>query len=112
MSKSCLVSIKEKALTRPRLDIQSAVVSCRMKNAILEEVTFKVKSVYFWCDSKTVIYYLKNDTTNFAVNIALRANEIRWNSRVKDWDYIPKKLNVADELTTFTSFQNLTNQSR
>ena len=111
MSKSRLVPIKEKALTIPRLDIQSAVVTCRMKNAILE-VTFKVKSVCFWCDSKTVIYYLKNDTTNFGVYIALRVNEIRWNSRVKDWHYIPKKLNVTDELTTFTSFQNLTNQSR
>ena len=31
-------------------------------------------------------------------------------SRVEGWYYVPTKLNVADELTRFTGFQDLTNQ--
>ena len=83
-----------------------------MKNVILDEVKLEIKSVYFWCDSKTVINYLKNETTNFGVYIAHRVNEIRRSSSIEDWYYVPTKLNVADDLTRFIGFQTLTNQSR
>lgn len=45
MSKSRLALSKERVLTISRLELQAAVVACRMENAILEEVTFKVKCV-------------------------------------------------------------------
>ena len=112
MSKSRLAPIKQKTLTVPKLELQAAVVACRMKNVILDEVKLEIKSVYFWCDSKTVINYLKNETTNFGVYIAHRVNEIRRSSSIEDWYYVPTKLNVADDLTRFTGFQTLTNQSR
>ena len=69
MSKSRLAPIKENTLTVPKLELQAAVVACRMKNVILDEVRFGIKSVHFWCGSKTVINYLKNETTNFGVYI-------------------------------------------
>ena len=65
MNKSRLAPIKEITLTMPKLELQAAVVACRMKNFILEEVKFGIKSVYFWCDSKAAINYLKIETKNF-----------------------------------------------
>ena len=112
ISKSHLAPIKQKTLTVPKLELQAAVVACRMKNVILDEVKLGIKSVHFWCDSKTTINYLKNETTNFGVYIAHRVNEIRRSSSIEDWYYVPTKLNVADGLTRFTGFQTLTNQSR
>ena len=103
IGKSCLASIKEKTLTVPKLILKAAVVACRMKNVILNEVKFRIKSAHFWCDSKTVINYLKNETTNFRINIAHRVNEIRRSSSIEDW-YVPGKLNMADDLMRFTGF--------
>ena len=112
MSKSRLAPIKEKTLTVPKIELQAAVVACRMKNVILEKIQLGIKSLHFWCDSKTVINYLKNETTNFGVYIAHRVNEIPRSSNIEDWYYIPTKVNAADDLTRFTGFQTLTSQSR
>ena len=111
MSKSCLAPIKENTLTVPKLELQAAVVACKMKNIILDEVRFGIKSAHFWCDSKTVINCLTNETTNFGVCIAHRVNEIQRSSSMEDW-YMTTKLNVTDDLTRFTGFQTLTNQSQ
>ena len=53
MSESRLAPIKEKTLTVPKLELQAAVVTCRMKNVILDEIKLEIKSVHFWCDSKS-----------------------------------------------------------
>ena len=58
MSKSRLAPIKKKSLTVSKLELQAAVEACRMKNVILDEVKFGIKSVHFWCDSKAVINYI------------------------------------------------------
>ena len=83
-----------------------------MKNVILDEVKFGIKSVHFWCDSKTVINYFKIETTSFGVYIAHRINKIGRSSSIEDWYYVTTKLNIADDSTRFTGFQTLTNQSR
>ena len=48
MSKSCLAPTKEKALRVPKLELQAAVVACRMKSVILDEIKLGIKSVHFW----------------------------------------------------------------
>ena len=62
MSQPRLAPIKEETLTVPKLELQAAVVTCRMKNIIIDEVKFRIKSVHFWYERKTVINYLKNKT--------------------------------------------------
>ena len=60
MNKSRLCQIKETTLAVPKLELQAAVVACRMKNVILDKVKLGTKSVQLWCDPKTVINYLKD----------------------------------------------------
>ena len=89
MSKPRLAPIKEKQLTVPRLELQEAVLACRMKATILEKVKLQVKSVFLWCDSKAVINYINNEKTNFGVFIAHRVNKIRYSSKTEEWFYVP-----------------------
>ena len=89
MSKPRLAPIKEKQLTLPRLELQEAVLACRMKATILEEVKLQVKSVFLWCNSKAVINYINNEKTNFGVFIAHRVNKIRNSSKTEEWFYLP-----------------------
>ena len=84
MSKSRLAPIKEKLLTVPRLELQAAVLVCRMKATILEEVKLQVEAVFLWCDSKTMINYINNEKTNFGVFIAHRVNKIRDSSIISN----------------------------
>ena len=45
-SESRLAPMKEKTLTVPKLKLQAAVVACRMKHVILDEVNFRIKYVH------------------------------------------------------------------
>ena len=47
-----------------------------MRSVIVEETKCELKVVHLWKESKIVISYTKNDTTNFGVFIARCINEI------------------------------------
>ena len=61
---------------------------------------------YLWSDSKTVLNYLRNRNTNFGPYIMRRCNEIRQNTNVEDWNYIPTDLNIADVLSRGILLEN------
>ena len=84
IGKCRLASINEETFTVPKLVLQAAVVACRMKNVILKEVKFGIKSAHFWCDSQTIINYLENETANFGIYIAHRVNKIQRSSSIED----------------------------
>ena len=51
--------MNERQLNVPRLELQAAVLGCRMKSAIVQKTKCKSKAVYLWKDSKIVINYIK-----------------------------------------------------
>ena len=112
MSKTRLAPINEKQLTIPRLELQAAALGCRIRSVIVEETKCEFKAVYLWMDSKIVINYIKNKTTNFGVFIAHRINEIRNNSTVNEWHYVSTRDNIADDLTRYKGFDSLQKASR
>ena len=93
MSKARLAPMKEKQLAIPHLELQAAVLGCRMRSVILEETKCELKVVYLWTDSKIVINYIKNKTS-FGVFIAHRMNEVHKNSTVNEWLYMSTKDNI------------------
>ena len=70
-----------------------------MKNIIWDEVKLEVNSLRFWFDSKIVIKWLKNETTNFDFYTAHLVNENEEISSIEDWHYVATVLNVAYNLT-------------
>ena len=53
--------------------------------------------------------YIKIEKTNFGVFIAYRVNEIRNSCKTEECFYVPTNENIADDLTQYKGFDNLTN---
>ena len=97
MSKSRLAPIRNKTMTISRLELQAAVLASRLKVIIVDELKLNIGSVRLWSGSATVLKYIGNENVNFRQFKMHRANEIRNNSNIQDWRFIPTELNVADD---------------
>ena len=80
----------------PKLELQAAVTVTRIKTKLLEETNFDIERIYFWIDSKTVLKYMYNKKKHLSVYVLHRLDEIRSNSNVTDWNYIPTHHSVSD----------------
>ena len=96
----------------PKLELQAGVIAAPLKTTVMEEINLEIKKVFFWCDSKTVLNYIRNEHSNFGVYVAHRINEILENSSVSQWRYIPSNMNVADDATRGISFKQFGTNSR
>lgn len=99
-----------KPTTVPRLELQAALLAARLAETVLKEHKMLVVQRYFWCDSTTVIHWIKNSTRSYKTFVANRLGEIDELTRADEWRYVPTKLNVADlatrEVFDYSLFQN------
>ena len=98
-------------ITIPRLELEAAVLAVRLKNKILDEIDIKIDSIRFWTDSQITLCYIKNLSRKFSVYIMNRLNEIRVNSNVEEWFFVPGELNPADHCTRYLPFSVLSLKS-
>ena len=101
IAKSRLAPMKEKSLTIPRLELQAAVLAVRLKQTLLEELDLPISEVKLWSDSQIVIKYIKNTSKKFSLFVMNRLNEIRLNSNISEWKYVPGSENPADMCTRY-----------
>ena len=83
-----------------------------MKVAIFNSVTVKINKVFMWSDSKTVLQYIKNENVKYNTYVMHRVIKKKKNTDVSSWNYIPGVLNVADDATRVTKFENLNEHCR
>jgi hypothetical protein len=81
----------------PRLELQAAVLSCRLHRLIEDELDLTISSTYFWSDSMTTLQYIKNTKRRFQVFVANRLNEIHDVSSPSQWNHVPGPVNPADD---------------
>ena len=110
-AKSRLSPLKEKSLSIPRLELQAAVLAVRIKLTMIEQFEFSFNSVSLYSDSKVTLNCISNTSRKFPPFVMNRLNEIRNNSQVTEWKYIPGSLNPADMCTRYRSFQYLSPSS-
>lgn len=96
----------------PRLELDAAVMESRFAKRILDELSITVSKTYFWCDSKTVLGWIKSNTYRNNKFVAFRVAEIQDDDRVGIWRYVPSKLNVAGEATKWIRTPKLEVDSR
>ena len=106
LGKSKIAPMKNKFSTIPRLELQAALLASRIKVTVTQEMDIHMDNVYLWSDLKTVLNYFCNRNTNFGPYIMRRCNEIRQNTNVEDWNYIPTDLNIADVLSRGILLEN------
>ena len=98
-------------VTIARLELQAAVLAVRLKNKILDEIDIEIDRIRFWTDLQITLCYIKKLSRKFSVYIINCLNEIRVNSNVEEWFFIPGKPNPADHCTRYLPFSALSSNS-
>lgn len=94
-----------KCITIPKLEMQAAVIACRLADTIARESRLVINKRFFWTDSQIVLCQIMNNTRNYKVFIANRLGEIDELSQPHEWNYIPTKLNIADKATKINTYK-------
>ncbi|XP_067627808.1 uncharacterized protein [Eurosta solidaginis] len=95
-----------KGMTIPRLELQAAVLGCRLKESLERCHDFRAHSTTFWSDSKTAILWIRFTNRNYKQFVAFRVTEILSFTTANQWRWIPTAFIVADEATrSRTSFE-------
>lgn len=110
VSSKCRVA-PVKYVSVPRLELQAALIGSRLAETLINEHRIKTVKKYMWCDSATVLHWIRNDRRTYKAYIAHRLGEIDEYTQMKDWRYIPTKMNVADAATReFCEVETLENE--
>ena len=95
MGKTRNAPVKE--LTIPRLELQAAVLTTRLKKMILRELDLPIDKAFMWSDSKTVLQYIANQTKRFHTFVSNRVAEIHETTSPEQWRHVPGEVNPADD---------------
>lgn len=91
-----------KPMSIPRKELQAAVLGSRLYTLISEKLEYPLNQVFFWSDSKTVLYWIKSDKRKYKPFVAHRIGEILESTETSDWNWVPTEKNVADYATRDT----------
>ena len=88
--------VPKKFVSVPRLQLNAAVLSVKMACLLKKEFKLEKIKESFWADSRVVIGYIKNESRRFKTFVANRVQQIRENTDVQQWRYVPTRENPAD----------------
>ncbi|XP_055605274.1 uncharacterized protein LOC129753482 [Uranotaenia lowii] len=99
-----LVSSKTKVAplelhSMPRMELLAAVIGARLKKTIIQEHSLHIAKTFMWSDSSTVLSWIRSDVRRYRQYVAFRVNEILNLTTIDEWNWVPTRLNVADEAT-------------
>ncbi|XP_053686640.1 uncharacterized protein LOC128736183 [Sabethes cyaneus] len=100
-----------KSLSIPRLELKAAVLGVRYLESIQNYHTYAIQKRYLWSDSSTVLAWISSDHRRYNKFVALRIGEILSLTDQTEWQWVPSKLNAADEATKWKRGPNLQSQS-
>ena len=101
-----------KQLSIPRLELQAAVYSVRLRTLIVQEHDLRIDSVTHWTDSNTVLQWLHSANKKQNVFVANRAAEILENSKIDEWKHVKGEMNPSDIGTRGITIAKLTESDR
>ncbi|XP_055632885.1 uncharacterized protein LOC129773309 [Toxorhynchites rutilus septentrionalis] len=67
---------------------------------------------FFWTDARNVLCWLNSDHWRYNQFVAIRISEILELTEVNEWNWIPTKLNVADDATKWQKLPDFSPASR
>lgn len=91
-----------KVISIPRLELQAAVMGCRLAETAQQEHDIKPTLRIFWTDSRTVLAWIRNGPQIYKPFVAHRIAEIHEHTKTNEWRWVPTKDNVADDATRDT----------
>ncbi|XP_049885438.1 uncharacterized protein LOC126380224 [Pectinophora gossypiella] len=88
-----------KIVSIPRMELQAAVLACRLANTVVNEIGKSISSTTLWSDSRTVLAWIANDNRDYPKFVAHRLAEIDQCVSRGNWRWVPSQNNPADEAT-------------
>ncbi|XP_062700521.1 uncharacterized protein LOC134284941 isoform X2 [Aedes albopictus] len=101
-----------KFLSIPRSELQAAVIGTRLADSIQESLSIKVQRRFFWTDSRDVMCWLHSDHRRYSQYVGVRISEVLETTALRDWRWVPTKLNVADDGTKWKGSPDFSASSR
>ena len=83
----------------PKLELQAALYTVRLRQLILDGHDIDFGKGYHWTDSLTVLQWLLSAHKKQHVFVANRIGEILDRSTVDEWSHVMGTLNLADIVT-------------
>ncbi|XP_052901590.1 uncharacterized protein LOC128309263, partial [Anopheles moucheti] len=94
-----------KYLSVPKLELQAAVMGCRLATAIAGAHRQTIHRYCFWTDSTDVVDWLNADHRKYSVFVAHRIAEVLETTSTDEWRWVPTTMNVADEATKWANLK-------
>ncbi|UYV79868.1 hypothetical protein LAZ67_18000939 [Cordylochernes scorpioides] len=88
-----------KSFSIPRLELQTSLISTKMEHFIMRNIDIKLAKIRYWSDSQTVLKWIRSESGRFQQFVGNRVGAIHELTDVKDWMWVPTKMNVADDAT-------------
>ncbi|XP_063837168.1 uncharacterized protein LOC135086312 [Ostrinia nubilalis] len=88
-----------KIVSMPRLELQAAVLVCRLAETVKKDSDFDIIKTTLWSDSKTTLFWIRSNPREYKPFVAHRLAEIDRKSNIDDWRWVPTAENPADEAT-------------
>ena len=96
-----------KHLSKPRLELQAAVMAVRLKEQIVKEHEMKINSCIFWSNSTTVLQWIHSSHRTQQVFVADQVAEILDSTDISQWKHVSGINNPADIGTRATNLVEL-----
>ncbi|XP_058828272.1 uncharacterized protein LOC131688137 [Topomyia yanbarensis] len=96
----------------PRLELQAAVLGCRLAANVTRSLKMKISKRTFWTDSRNVLCWLRADHKRYSAFVGSRVSEILESTDIVEWRWVPTRYNVADDGTRWREHPDLSSESR
>ncbi|XP_062538130.1 uncharacterized protein LOC134206430 [Armigeres subalbatus] len=96
-------------LSTPRKELEAAVLGAQLVNSICENHFFPVKRRFLWCDSDTVVSWIKSDQQRYKPFVAHWSVSI---TNPEEWYWVGTKCNPAVDLMKWGNGTEIKSESR
>ena len=86
----------KKTVTVPRLELAAAVLATQVGGFLQRHLEIPEIQHHYWCDSRVVLGYIRNNTRRFHVYVANRVQTILNCTSLNQWHFIPSDQNPSD----------------
>nr|XP_015904720.2 uncharacterized protein LOC107437295 [Parasteatoda tepidariorum] len=83
-------------ITIPRLELLACYIGAKLSEFVTKSLTLEINETYYWTDSTTALFWIKNNDLPWGTFVCNRVKKIRECSDPKDWRHVPGISNPAD----------------
>ncbi|XP_043247468.1 uncharacterized protein LOC122394566 [Amphibalanus amphitrite] len=86
----------KKTVTVPRLELAAAVLATEVGEFLQQNLNISPIQHHYWCDSRVVLGYIRNNVRRFHVYVANRVQTILNRTTPSQWHFVPSEQNPSD----------------